>query len=96
MGIRRHTHPGAGRPVEHPGWNLKPAVRIATAQATAKNSAVRSLDRRVNADPKTKPRMPRVQQFAKLSSVGVLKLCCTTMSGRTTPSACDRQSLKQS
>lgn len=78
MGIRRHTHPGAGRPVEHPGWNLQPTVRIGTAQATAKNRAVRSLDRRVNADPKTEPRMPRVQQFSKLSSVGVLKLCCIT------------------
>jgi len=77
MGIRRHTHPGAGRPVEHQGWNLQPTVRIGTAQATAKNSAVRSLDRRVNADPKTEPRMPRVQQFSKLSSVGVLKLCCS-------------------
>jgi len=78
MRIGRHTHPGAGRPVKHPGRDLQPAVRIGTAQATAKNYAVRSLDRRVNADPKTKPRMPWVQQFSKLGSVGVLKLCCTT------------------
>jgi len=76
-------HPGAGRPVEHPGWNFQPTARIGTAQATAKISAVRSLDRRMNADPKAKPWMPRVQQFSKLSSVGVLKLCCTTMLGRT-------------
>src|SRR5262249_59304298 len=33
------------------------------------------------ADPKTKPRMPWVQQFSKLGSVGVLKLCCTTAIG---------------
>jgi len=91
MGIRCHTHPGAGRPVKHPGWNLQPTVRIGTAQATAKNSAVHSLDRRVNADPKTEPRMPLVQQFSKLSSVGVLKLCCTTPSGRTHRSAIDRR-----
>src|SRR5207245_11020696 len=77
MGIR-HTHLGAGRPVKHPGRNLQPTVRIGTAQAAAKNSATRPLDRRVNADPKTKPRMPWVQQFSKLGSVGVLKLCCTT------------------
>ena len=87
MGIGRHTHPGAGRPVEHPGWNLKPTVGIGTAQITAKNNAVRLLDRLVNADPKTKPRMPSVQQFPKLSSVGVLKPCCTTIPGLTRGSA---------
>jgi hypothetical protein len=80
MGIR-HTHLGAGQPVKHPGRNLQPTVRIGTAQAAAKNSATRPLDRRVNADPKTKPRMPWVQQFSKLGSVGVLKLCCTTAIG---------------
>jgi hypothetical protein len=89
MGIRRHTHPGAGRPVEHPGWNLQPTVRIRTAQITAKNNAIRPLDRLVNSDLKTKPRMPSVQQFSKLSSVGVLKLCCTTRSDRTRRSDTD-------
>ena len=73
MGIR-HTHLGAGRPVKHPGRNLQPTVRIGTAQAAAKNSATRPLDRRVNADPKT---------FSRLGSVGVLKLCCTTRFTRT-------------
>src|SRR5262245_14318899 len=80
MGIGRHTHPGAGRPVKHPGRHLQPTVRIGTAQTTAKNSASRSLDCRMNADPQTKPLMPSVQQFSKLGSVGVLKLCCTTRS----------------
>jgi hypothetical protein len=28
MGIGRNTRPGAGRSVEHPGWNLKPTARI--------------------------------------------------------------------
>ena len=83
IGIRRETRLGAGRPVKHPGRNLQPTVRIGTAQAAAKNSATRPLDRRVNADPKTEPRMPWVQQFPKLGSVGVLKLSCTTRSGRT-------------
>ena len=78
MGIGRHTHLGAGRPVKHPGRNLQPTVRIGTAQATAKNSVARPLDRRVNANLKTKPRMPWVQKFSKLGSVGVLKRCCTT------------------
>ena len=32
----------------------------------------------MNADPETKPLMPWVQQFSKLGSVGVLKLCCDT------------------
>src|SRR6266567_6262482 len=80
MGIR-HLHLGAGRPVKHPGRNLQPTVRIGTAQAAAKNSVTRPLDRRVNADSKTKPRMPWVQQFSKLGSVGVLKLSCTTAIG---------------
>ena len=86
MGIR-HSHLDAGRPFKHPGRNLQPTVRIGTAQAAAKNTVTRPLDRRVNADPKTKPRMPWVQQFSKLGSVGVLKLCCTMRSGRMRGSA---------
>src|SRR5215216_4265368 len=87
MGIGRHAHSGAGGPVEHPGWNLKPAVSIGTAQITARNNAVRRLDSGVNADPKTKPRMPWVQQFPKLGSVGVLKTCCTITTDPTRGSA---------
>src|SRR4029453_617027 len=86
MGIRPF-HLGAGRPIKHPGRNLQPTVRIGTAQAAAKNSVTRPLDRRVNADSKTKPRMPWVQQFSKLGSVGVLKLSCTTRSDLTARSA---------
>ncbi|MGO9775127.1 MAG: hypothetical protein ACLPM3_00895, partial [Terracidiphilus sp.] len=82
MGIGHHTHLGAGRPVKHPCWNLKPTVGIRTAQITAKNNGVRLLDSFMNADPKTKPWMPPVQQFPKLSSVGVLKPCCTTRNAR--------------
>ena len=76
MGIGSQTHPGAGRPVKHPGRNLQPTVHIRTAQITAKNNAIRPLDRLVNADLKTKPRMPSVQQFPKFGPVGVLKPCC--------------------
>jgi hypothetical protein len=83
MTIGHHAHLGAGRPLEHPGWNLKPTVGIGAAQITAKNNSVRLLDSFVNADPKSKPRVPWVQQFPKLSSVGVLKPCCTTPTGRT-------------
>src|SRR4029453_4339208 len=60
-------------------------------QAAAKKRATRPLDRRVNADPKTKPRMPWVQQFSKLGSAGVLKLCCTTRSGLTPQSDTSHQ-----
>ena len=83
MGIGHNTHLGAGRPVEHPGWNLKPTVGIGTAKITAKNNSVRPVDRLVNSDLKTKPRMPYVLQFPKLSSVGVLQLCCTTTADTT-------------
>ncbi len=87
MGIGRYTDPGAIRPVEHPGWNLQPTVRIGTAQITAKNNTVCPLDRLVNADPKSKPRMPSIQQFLKLGFVGVLKPCCITRSVPTGRSA---------
>jgi len=38
MSIRSHTLTGAGRPVEHLQWNLKPPVRIRAAQTTTKNN----------------------------------------------------------
>ena len=76
-GIGRHMRLGAGGPVEHPSWNLKPTVGIGTGQITAENDAARLLDSSVNADPKTTPWMPRVQQFPKLGSVGVSKPRCT-------------------
>jgi hypothetical protein len=95
MRIGHHMYPGAGRPVEHPGWNLKPPVRIRASPATAKNNAVRFVDPFVNGDPKTKPRMPRVQQFPELSSVGVLKLRCTTPTDRTRASTGSHQSNSQ-
>jgi hypothetical protein len=38
MGICRHTHPGARRPVEHPRRNPESSVSIATALAAAKNN----------------------------------------------------------
>jgi hypothetical protein len=82
-GIGRHMRAGAGGPVEHPSWNLKPTVGIGTGQITAENDAARLLDSSVNADPKTTPWMPRVQQFPKLGSVGVSKPRCTTPNGRT-------------
>ena len=50
MGIGHNTYLGAGRPVEHPGWNLKPTVGIGTAKITAKNNSVRPVDRLVNSD----------------------------------------------
>src|SRR4029077_6565383 len=91
MTIGHHTQLGAGRPLEHPGWNLKPTVGIGTAQITAKNNSVRFLDSFVNADPKSKPRVPWVQQFPKLSSVGVPKPCCSTRYVRIRASAISRR-----
>jgi hypothetical protein len=82
-GIGRQMCSGAGGPLEHPCWNLKPTVGIRPGQITAENNAVRLLDRCENADPKTKPRMPPVLQFTKLSSVGVSKPRCTTAAGHT-------------
>ena len=98
MGINRLTHPRARRVVKHPGRNLEPTARIGAAQVAAKNNAVRLADRFVNADAKTKPRMPSVQDFAKLGSVGVLKIYCTTTAthqalGSRTPMAAWREGI---
>ena len=41
-----------------------------------KSEAFRPVDRLVNADAKAKPRMPWIQEFRKLGSVGVLKPSC--------------------
>jgi hypothetical protein len=68
------------------------ALRLTSASSSSpklKNGP--RLDRRVNADSKTKPRMPWVQQFSKLGSVGVLKLGCTTRSGPTPQSDTSHQ-----
>ncbi|HEY2527722.1 MAG TPA: hypothetical protein VGJ20_07175, partial [Xanthobacteraceae bacterium] len=54
-----------------------------SAQAAAKYNAVRLVDRIVNVDPKTKPRMPWIEKFPKLCFVGVLKPCCLTLTGLT-------------
>jgi len=81
--IGRHMHSGAGRSIIHPCWNLKPTIGIRPGQITAENNPIRLLDRCVDTDPKTKTRMPRVQQFPKLSSVGVSEPRCTTPRGRT-------------
>jgi hypothetical protein len=87
MTVDRLMHPGAGRPVKHPGRNLEPTVRIGTAPITAKNDAVRLLDSLVNADPKTKSWMPWVQHFTKLGSVGVPKSLYTMLNAGTRQSA---------
>ena len=74
MGIR-HTHLGAGRPVKHPGRNLQPTVRIGTAQAAAKNSATRPLDRRVTA----------CLTWIQATSTGGLRPCLRSVAGCATP-----------
>jgi hypothetical protein len=58
IAIHYNTHLGAGRMLEHPSWNLKTTVGTGTAQIAAKNNSVRPVDRLMNSDPKTKPRMP--------------------------------------
>ena len=81
----------------------KPTGRTSRPESPANGSASEPLrlqrkttpsglvDRLVNADPKTKPRMPRVQQFPKLGPVGVLKPCCTTRCVHTRASAISRR-----
>jgi hypothetical protein len=79
VGVGRHTNPGARRPIKHPRRNLQPTVRIGSVQIAAENDTVRPIDRLMNADSKTRPRVPRIQQFPYLGSVGVLKPCCTIL-----------------
>ena len=82
MGLGHQTHPGAGRPIKHPRRNLQPTACFGGFQITAESNAVRPLDHLMNANTKTSPRMPRVQQLPKLGTVGVLKPRCTTKSAR--------------
>jgi hypothetical protein len=66
------------RPIKHPCGNLQPTVRIGTDNIAPEHHAIRLIDRRMNRDRKTKPRMEAVEQFPKLCPVGVLKPRCTT------------------
>ena len=59
-----------------------PSAATQTLAQVDRSNVVRLLNSFVNTNPKRKPRMPWVQQFPKLSSVGVLKPCCTTQSAR--------------
>jgi hypothetical protein len=49
----------------------------------SKHHSIRLIDRLMNRDRKTRPRMKAVEQFAKPGPVGILKLRCTTRSERT-------------
>ena len=81
VGLGHQTHPGAGRPIKHPRRNFQPTACFGGIQITAESNAVRPLDHLMNANTKTSPRMPRVQQLPKLGTVGVLKPRCKTMLG---------------
>jgi len=84
MGIGQPNR-GAGRPIKHPAGNFKPPISATTAEITAEDNTACLLDSFVNADSKTKPRMPRIQQLAKFGIMGVLKPCCTTKPERIFP-----------
>ena len=75
----------ARRAVEHPGWDLEPAIRLRPAQRATEINTASLADRPMDANAKAKPRVPSIQKFSKASPVGVLKPCCTTMSGRIYP-----------
>src|SRR5260370_288677 len=67
--------------VEHPRWDLQPAIRVRPAQRATENNTTGLVDRPMDANAKAKPRMPSIQKLTKASPVGVLKPCCTTISG---------------
>ena len=83
---RRHNHARLlriGRPFEHPGRNLQPAIRSRPAQCAAKRRAIGLRDCLVDRHPHPKPRMPGIQKCSKHRPVGVLKPCSTTRCART-------------
>lgn len=87
---RRHNHARLlriGRPFEHPGRNLQPAIRSRPAQCAAKRHAIGLRDCLVDRHPHPKPRMPGIQKCSKHRPVGVLKPYSTTTSGPTPSSA---------
>ena len=83
MGISRQTGLGARRPIKHPRRNLQPTLQIGAGNIAPEHQAARPIDRRVNCDPKTRPRMKAVEQIPKLGPVGVLKSCSITRFVRT-------------
>jgi hypothetical protein len=85
---RRHNHARLlriGRPFEHPGRNLQPAIRSRPAQCAAKRHAIGLRDCLVDRHPHPKPRMPGIQKCSKHRPVGVLKPCSTTPYAHTPP-----------
>src|SRR6478752_6380447 len=75
----------ACRPVEHPCRYFKPPICLRPIQRAAKNDITNLVDRPMNANSATKPRMMLIKNLTKNGPVGVLKRCCTTTPDRTAP-----------
>jgi hypothetical protein len=95
-----HTGPyGARGPIKHPSGNLQPAAGARTAQAAPENITLGLADYLMDGNGKPEPGVPGIKDLTEQDSVGVLKPCCTTMSGRIPASAaphpprqlCDRR-----
>jgi len=67
----------ACRPVEHPCWNLQPSICSRSIQRAAESDIISLVDRSMNANSATKPRMISIKNLAKNGPVGVLNPCCT-------------------
>src|SRR5207248_7492268 len=75
----------ACRPVEHPCRYFEPPICLRPIQRAAKNDITNLVDRPMNANSATKPRMMLIKNLSKNGPVGVLKRCCTTTTGPIRP-----------
>jgi hypothetical protein len=72
---------GTGRSVEHPRRDLKPSLGLRSVGRATENSAIRLIDYRMDGHLAASPGVKPIQDFTPSGPVGVLKLCCTTLSG---------------
>jgi hypothetical protein len=78
---RQGLNLSARRSVEHPRRDLKPSLDLRSLGRAPKNRAIRLVDYRVDGHLAVDPGVKPIQDFTPSGPVGVLKLCCTTLSG---------------
>ncbi|MER9275449.1 hypothetical protein [Mesorhizobium sp. M0643] len=75
------TRQGAGRPIEHPGRKLQPAIgrQPETVQRNTSPPPFSILDLLMNVNDAAGPWMPRIENLTFFGTVGILSSCCSTL-----------------
>ena len=80
-GHRRQAHSAAGRRIEHPLRNLQESSFAVLFDAAVEQCAPISGEGLVDRHNPVVPRMPRVMDFSRFSTMGVALSTCTTRTG---------------